>query len=145
MFYLVWARFRLNFKLKNYLNCKDKIKRELCSLLVYNFKCNSCNAEYIGKLVYKYQRWIQIGISALTDKCVKNNSQTSEVHDPCFFLRRLFVLNIFQFLLRVQAFSNWRFKKVFLWNSERKLWRKVSPQYRCIYFEINRKTNWNVM
>ena len=41
--------FKVSLRMKNYFNFKDKIKRELRSLLVYNFKCNSCNAEYIGK------------------------------------------------------------------------------------------------
>ena len=35
--------------MKNYFNFKDKINRELCSLLVNNFKYNNCNGEYIGK------------------------------------------------------------------------------------------------
>ena len=41
--------FKVSLRMKNYFNFKDKIKGELRSLLVYNFKCNSCNAEYIGK------------------------------------------------------------------------------------------------
>ena len=41
--------FKVSLRMKNYFNLKDKIKRELHSSLVYNFKCNSCNAEYIGK------------------------------------------------------------------------------------------------
>ena len=37
--------FKVSLRMKNYFNFKDKIKQELCSLLVYNFKCNSCNVE----------------------------------------------------------------------------------------------------
>ena len=71
------------------LNFKDKIKRELRSLLVYNFKCNSCNAEYIGKTKrhYRTRTSEHIGVSPLTGKCVKNNSQTSAVHDHMLFCK----------------------------------------------------------
>ena len=41
--------FKIFSLMKNYFNFKDKINRELCSLLVNNFKCNNCNGEYIGK------------------------------------------------------------------------------------------------
>ena len=66
-----------------------RIKRELCSLLVYNFKCNSCNAEYIGKTKrhYRTRTSEHIGVSPLTGKCVKNNSQTSAVHDHMLFCK----------------------------------------------------------
>ena len=69
------------------LNFKDKIKRELRSLLVYNFKCNGCNAEYINKTKrHKRTRTSEhIGVSPLTGKFVKNNSQTSAIHDHMFF------------------------------------------------------------
>ena len=41
--------------MKNYFNFKDKIKQELRSSLVYNSKCNSCNAEYTGKTKHHYR------------------------------------------------------------------------------------------
>ena len=41
--------FKVSFRMKNYCSFKDQIKQELRSLLVYSFKCNSCNAEHIGK------------------------------------------------------------------------------------------------
>ena len=41
---------KISSRMKIYFNFKDKIKRELRSLLVFNFKCNSCNGEYIGKI-----------------------------------------------------------------------------------------------
>ena len=37
--------FKIFLRMKNYFNFKEKTKRELRSLLVYNFKSNSCNAE----------------------------------------------------------------------------------------------------
>ena len=68
--------FKASFRMKNYFNFKDKIKRELRSLLVYKFKCNRCNAEYIGKSKrhYRTRTSEHIGVSPLTVKCVKNNS-----------------------------------------------------------------------
>ena len=106
--------YKVSLHMKNHFNFKDKIKRELRSLLVYNFKCNSCNAEYIGKTKrhYRTRTSEHIGVSPLTRKCVKNNSQVSAVHDHMLFLRQLFVLKIFQFLLIVHAIANLRFKKV---------------------------------
>ena len=47
--------FEISLRMENYFNFKDKTKRELRSLLVYNFKCNSCNAEYIGKTKQHYR------------------------------------------------------------------------------------------
>ena len=75
--------FKVSLHMKNYFNFKDKIMRELPSLLVYNFKCNNYNAKYIGKTKrhYRMQTLELIGVSPLTGKCVKNNSQTSAVHD----------------------------------------------------------------
>ena len=92
----VWELFLTHFPV-NYFNFKDKIKRELRSLLVCNFKCNSCNAEYIGKTKQHYRTRTSehIGVSPLTEKCVKNNSQTSAVHDHVLFVRQLFVLKTF--------------------------------------------------
>ena len=47
--------FKIFLRMKSYFNFKDKTKRELRSLLVYNFKCNSCNAKYIGKTKQHYR------------------------------------------------------------------------------------------
>ena len=79
--------FKVSLRMKNYFNVKDKLKRELRSLLVYNFKCNSCNAEYIGetKRHYRTRTPEHIGVSPLTGKYLKNNSQTSAVHDHMLF------------------------------------------------------------
>ena len=134
--------FKVSLRMKNYFNFKDKIKRELRSLLVYNFKCNSCNAEYIGKTKrhYRTRTSEHIGVSPLTGKCLKNNSKTSPVHDHMLFVRQLFALKIFQFLLKVHAISNLKFKKVFWWNYESQLWTKTSPQYRSICFDIDSVT-----
>ena len=79
--------FKISSRMKNYFHIKDNIKRELHSLLVYNFKCNSFNAEYIRKTKrhYRTRTSERVGVSPLTGKCVKNNSQTSAVHDHMLF------------------------------------------------------------
>ena len=83
--------FKVSLRMKNYFNFKDKIKRELRSLLVYNFKCNSCNAEYIGKTKrhYRMRTSKHIGVSPLTGKRIKNNSQISAVHDHMLFCKTI--------------------------------------------------------
>ena len=102
--------FKASLRMKNYFNFKDKIKRELRSLLVYNFKCNSCNAEYIGKTKRHYRTRTSeyIGVSPLTGKYLKNNSQTSAVHDRMLFCKTVVCPEDFS----VHAISNLRFKKV---------------------------------
>ena len=81
--------FKISLRMKNYFNFKDKTKRELRSLLVYNFKCNSCNAEYIGKTKrhYRTRTSEHTGVSPLTGKYIKNNSQISAVHDHMLFCK----------------------------------------------------------
>ena len=81
--------FKVSLRMKNYFNFKEKIKQELRSLLVYSFKCNSCNAECIGKTKRNYRTRTSehIGVSPLTRKCVKNNFQTSVVHDRMLFCK----------------------------------------------------------
>ena len=100
--------FKVSLRMKNYLNFKDKIKIELCSLLLSNFKCNSCNAEYIGKTKrnYRTQTSGNIGISRLTGKCVKNNSQTSAVHDDMLFCKTVVCPEDISILTK----SSWDFK-----------------------------------
>ena len=106
---------KVSLSIKNYFNFKEKIKRELRSLLVYNFKCSSCNAEYIGKTKrhYRTRTSEDIGVLPLTEKCVKNNSQTSAVHDHVLFCKTVVFLKIYQFLLKFHPISSLRLKKVF--------------------------------
>ena len=72
--------------MNNYFNCKYKIKQEFRSFLVSNFKCNSCNVQYISKSKRHYRTRTSghIGVSPLAGKWVENNSQTSAVHDQMF-------------------------------------------------------------
>ena len=81
--------FKVSIRMKNYFNFRDKIKQELRSLLFYNFKCNSCNAEYIDKTKrhYRTRTSEHIGVSPLTGKCAKNNSLNSAVHDHMLFCK----------------------------------------------------------
>ena len=82
---------RVIFKItmKNYFKIKDKTKQELRSLLVYNFKCNNYNAEYIGKTKRRYRtrNFEHIGVSPLTEKFIKNNSQTLAIFDLMLFCK----------------------------------------------------------
>ena len=73
--------FKIPSRLNNFFTFKDKVNKEIHSLLVYNYKCSSCNAVYIGKTKRHYKTWISehIGVSALTGKTVKSHSQTSSV------------------------------------------------------------------
>ena len=106
--------FKVSLRMKNYFNFKDKIKRELRSLLVYNFKCNSCNAEYIGKTKRHYKREPRnILVSHHSQgNMLKITLKLQPYMITCFFVKQLFVLKIFQFLLIVHAISSLRFKKV---------------------------------
>ena len=81
--------FKISLRMKNYFNFKDKTKRQLRSLLVYNIKFNSGNAEYIGKTKrhYRIQTSEHICLSSHTGKYIKNNSQTSAVHDHMLFCK----------------------------------------------------------
>ena len=102
--------FKVSLRMKNYFNFKDKIKRELRSLLVYNFNCNSCNAEYIGKTKrhYKTRTSEHIGVSPLTGKYVKNNCQTSAVHDHMLFCKRDVCPE--EFLILANSSCNFKFE-----------------------------------
>ena len=94
--------FKISLPMKNYFNFKDRTKQELRSLLVYDFKCNSCNAEYIGKTKrhYRTRTSEHIGVSPLTGKCVKNNSQTSAVHDHMLFCKTVALPEDFSILTK---------------------------------------------
>ena len=104
--------FEVSSRMKNYFNFKGKIKRELRYLLVYNFKCNNCNAEYIVKpngIIEHESRNILVSHPSQGNVL----KITLKLQPTCLFVRQLFVLKIFQFLLKVHTISNLRFKKVF--------------------------------
>ena len=69
--------------------------------------------KYFNFLDVKFVRENNIFTTSIYHWCrVKNNSQTPTVHDHMLFVRQLFVLQIFQFLLKVHVTSNLRFRKV---------------------------------
>ena len=100
--------FKISLRMKNYFNFKDKTKHELRSLLVYNFKCNSSNAKYIGKTKrhYRTQTSEHVGLSPLTGKYVKNISQTSAVHDHMIFCKT--VVRPKDFSILAESSSNFK-------------------------------------
>ena len=68
--------FQAKCKLINFFTFKDKIPVFLSSGIVYKFKCGGCNATYYGKTKhhFKVRRCEHLGLSALTGKRVKGNS-----------------------------------------------------------------------
>ena len=97
---------RVIFKVSSRM--KNKIKRELRSLLVYNFKCNCCNAECIGKTKQHHRTQTSEHIGVSPGNVLKIALKLEPYMITCFFVRQLFVLKIFQFLLKVHAISNFR-------------------------------------
>ena len=101
--------FNISLRMENLFNFKDKTKRKLFSLLVYNLTCNSCNAQYIGKTKQHYRTRTaeHIGVSPLTS--LGNMSTITPKLQPYMimyiFVRQFFVLKIFQFLLKVHVIS----------------------------------------
>ena len=96
---------KISSRTKYYFNFKNKIKRELRSLLVYGFKCNSSSAEYLSKMKRHYRTRIleYIGVSQTTRKCVKNNSQTSAVHDYVLFCKTVVCFEYFSILAKISC------------------------------------------
>ena len=110
--------FKVSLRMKNYFSFKDKIRRELRSLLVYNFIILSVTAIMLTTLV-KAKDIIE---SEPRNILVSHHSQGNVLKITLkfqpymitsFFVRQLLVLKIFQFLLKVHAISNLKFKKVF--------------------------------
>ena len=71
--------FRIKNRLSSKFTFKDKISKEICSLLCYKFQCNSCNATYYGKTKRHFKAHVSehVGVSAGTGKnikCTKNSA-----------------------------------------------------------------------
>ena len=127
--------------MKNYFNFKDKIKRELRSLLVYNFNCNNCNAEFISKTKrhYRTQTSKCIGVLPLTGKCVKNNSQASSLHDHILFRKTVVCPESFSILAKSSCNFKLEIQESILIELLKPILNKnisTSPQYFYIYFDI---------
>ena len=98
---------RISLHMNNHLHFKDKTKRELPSSLVYNLKCNSCNAEYIQTNHHYRTRTLEhIDVLPLTGKCVKINFQTSAVHDYMLFCKT--VVSPEDFLILAKSSFNFK-------------------------------------
>ena len=67
---------RLSAKLVTFLHLKTKFHRFYVLTLLYKFQCGSCNATYYGKTErhFKVRRYEHLGISALTGKRVRGDS-----------------------------------------------------------------------
>ena len=66
-------------KLRNCFAFKDKIPKNLKSLVLYKFTCSDCNVTYIGKTKRHYQVRLSehLGISKLTNRPLKYSKQTT--------------------------------------------------------------------
>ena len=61
-------------RLKSKFTFKDKISKEMGSLLCYKFQCSSCNATYYGetKRHFKFRASEHMGVSVRTGKSIKS-------------------------------------------------------------------------
>ena len=114
-------------------------QRELRSFLVNAFKCYSCNTDYIlkTKQLYRTPTLEYIVVSPLTGNCVKNNSQTSAVHDHMRFCKAVFCPEGFSILAKISCSFKLETQDSILINYSGQLWKKISPQYRYICFDID--------
>ena len=110
--------FKVSLRMKNYFSFKGKIRRELRSLLVYNFIILSVTAIMLTTLVKpkdiieRKPRNILVSHHS-QGNVLKITLKLQPYMITSFFVRQLLVLKIFQFLLKVHAISNLKFKKVF--------------------------------
>ena len=74
--------FRIKNRLSSKFTFKDKISKEMRSLLCYKFQCSSCNATYYGKTKrhFKVRVSEHMGVSARTGKNIKS-TKNSAVRD----------------------------------------------------------------
>ena len=71
--------FRTSNRLTNYFSFKDVVPEPLRSCQIYNFRCGSCNASYIGK-TFRHMK-VRVsehqGVSPRTGKHLKGTLSTS--------------------------------------------------------------------
>ena len=80
--------FSSKLKLRNLFTFKDKVPKNLKSLVLYKFTCSDCNVTYIGKTSRHYQvRFSEhLGISKVTNRPLKYSKNTSTAvrdHTQC--------------------------------------------------------------
>ena len=70
--------FSSKTKIKDFFSFKDKIHKNLKSLVLYKFKCSDCNITYIGKTLRHFQiRFSEhLGISKVTNLPLKYNKKS---------------------------------------------------------------------
>ena len=74
--------FRIKNRLSSKFTFKDKISKEMPSLLCYKFQCSNCNATYYGKTKHHFKIHVSehMGVSARTGKNIKS-TKNSAVRD----------------------------------------------------------------
>ena len=79
--------FKIPSRLSSKFNFKDRVSKEMQSLLCYKFQCSSCNTTYIGKTKrhFKVRVSEHMGVSPLTGKVLKANSNSTAVRDHMLF------------------------------------------------------------
>ena len=76
------AVFRIKNRLSSKFTFKDKISKEMRSLLCCKIQCSSCNATYYGKAKHHFKVRVSehMGVSARTGKNIKS-TKNSAVRD----------------------------------------------------------------
>ena len=66
-------------RLSSFFSFKDKVPKNLKSLVLYKFTCRNCNISYIGKSIRHFQvrSSEHLGISSLTNKPYAYNEKTA--------------------------------------------------------------------
>ena len=71
--------FRIKNRLSSKFTFKEKISKEMRSLLCYKFQCSTCNATYYGKTKrhFKVRVSEHMGVSARTSKSIKSTRNSA--------------------------------------------------------------------
>ena len=90
--------FRIKNRLSSKFTLKDKISKEMRSLLYYKFQCSSCNATDYGKTKHHFRVRVSeyMGVSASAGKNIKS-IKNSAVHDHMLVCNTWCLLKTFLF------------------------------------------------
>ena len=101
--------FRIKNRLSSKFTFKDKISKEMRSLLCYKFQCSSCNATYYGKTKrhFKVRVSEHMGVSARTGKNIKS-TKNSAVRDHMLVCNN--IVSFEDFSVLVNGTSDFRIK-----------------------------------
>ena len=77
---------------------EDSLEKSVCSRIIYRYTCSSCNVTYYRKIFHRfYNRAAEhMGISNLTEKCLKNIKQ-SAISDHQFQCNYNYAVNFHEF------------------------------------------------